>query len=125
MPGGDRTGPTGAGPRTGRSAGFCSGFRMPGYASPVPGVGLGRGFRGGNMGNNSSGRGRRWRNWFRATGLPGWMISFVTAAIYGNSTPFPVVEPELEKQILKHKADELESELDSIKKRLTELGMER
>lgn len=31
MPGGDRTGPWGLGPRTGRRAGFCSGYRMPGF----------------------------------------------------------------------------------------------
>ncbi len=31
MPGGDRTGPWGMGPRTGRRAGFCSGYRMPGF----------------------------------------------------------------------------------------------
>ncbi len=31
MPGGDRTGPWGLGPRTGRRAGFCSGYRRPGF----------------------------------------------------------------------------------------------
>ncbi len=31
MPGGDRTGPWGEGPRTGRKAGFCSGYKMPGF----------------------------------------------------------------------------------------------
>ncbi len=31
MPWGDRTGPWGFGPRTGRAAGFCSGFGMPGF----------------------------------------------------------------------------------------------
>lgn len=29
MPGGDRTGPLGRGPMTGRGAGYCSGFDMP------------------------------------------------------------------------------------------------
>ncbi len=33
MPGGDRTGPRGEGPRTGRRAGFCSGYKIPGYAN--------------------------------------------------------------------------------------------
>ena len=32
MPGGDRTGPMGQGPMTGRGAGYCAGFGMPGYA---------------------------------------------------------------------------------------------
>ena len=31
MPGGDRTGPWGWGRRTGRRAGFCSGYRIPGF----------------------------------------------------------------------------------------------
>lgn len=31
MPSGDRTGPMGQGPRTGRARGFCSGFDTPGY----------------------------------------------------------------------------------------------
>jgi hypothetical protein len=40
MPRGDRTGPAGAGPTTGRGAGFCAGFNQPGFAS---GGGFGRG----------------------------------------------------------------------------------
>jgi len=31
MPGGDRTGPWGMGARTGRKAGFCSGYSRPGF----------------------------------------------------------------------------------------------
>ncbi|MFW5971797.1 MAG: DUF5320 domain-containing protein, partial [Desulfovermiculus sp.] len=30
MPGGDRTGPMGMGPMTGRGAGFCAGMNQPG-----------------------------------------------------------------------------------------------
>ena len=36
MPGGDRTGPSGMGRRTGRIAGFCAGYPAPGYANPFP-----------------------------------------------------------------------------------------
>ena len=61
MPGGDRTGPLGAGPRTGRAAGFCAGYGMPGYANPVGGYGYGRGF----------GRGFRGRGW-GGGGVPYW-----------------------------------------------------
>ena len=60
MPGGDRTGPGGMGPLTGRSFGYC------GNAS---GTGVGRG---GGMGG---GRRRGWRNRFYATGLTGWQRS--------------------------------------------------
>ncbi len=35
MPGGDGTGPLGHGRRTGRGAGFCGGFRMPGFMNPL------------------------------------------------------------------------------------------
>ncbi|MCD6153487.1 MAG: DUF5320 domain-containing protein [Syntrophobacterales bacterium] len=43
MPWGDRTGPMGYGPMTGRGAGYCAGYQMPGFANPTPG----RGFWGG------------------------------------------------------------------------------
>ena len=37
MPGGDRTGPAGMGPMTGRAAGFCAGYPVPGYMNPAGG----------------------------------------------------------------------------------------
>ena len=37
MPFGDGTGPAGMGPMTGRAAGFCAGFPVPGYMNPVSG----------------------------------------------------------------------------------------
>lgn len=45
MPGGDRRGPQGLGPQTGRAAGFCSGNVSPGYMNAG-----GRGFGGGGRG---------------------------------------------------------------------------
>lgn len=33
MPGGDRTGPAGLGPMTGRAAGYCAGYPAPGFTS--------------------------------------------------------------------------------------------
>ena len=44
MPGGNRTGPAGMGPMTGRAAGYCAGYPFPGFASPIPGRGMGFGF---------------------------------------------------------------------------------
>lgn len=41
MPGGDRTGPMGAGPKTGRAMGFCAGNTNAGFGF---GRGCGRGF---------------------------------------------------------------------------------
>lgn len=49
MPGGDRTGPLGAGPMTGRVAGFCAGYNTAGYVNNLGrggGLGRGRGFGG-------------------------------------------------------------------------------
>jgi len=37
MPFGDGTGPAGLGPMTGRAAGFCAGYPVPGYVNPVAG----------------------------------------------------------------------------------------
>jgi len=53
MPSGDRTGPMGQGPMTGRASGYCTGNDTPGFAD---GFGGGRG-RGYGFGR---GRGRGW-----------------------------------------------------------------
>jgi hypothetical protein len=41
MPFGDGTGPMGMGPMTGRAAGYCAGYPVPGVANPIPGFGRG------------------------------------------------------------------------------------
>ncbi|MCF8111670.1 MAG: DUF5320 domain-containing protein [Desulfobacteraceae bacterium] len=113
MPGGDRTGPIGAGPMTGRGAGFCSGFGAPGFANPVPGRGFGMGFgraRGRGQRGRFFGGGFGWRNRFFATGIPG-------RAYFG---PYAAPDPEAEKQGLKQEAEALQAELDMIRKRLDE-----
>jgi len=43
MPGGDGTGPMGMGPMTGRAAGFCAGYPVPGTMNPIAGRGFGFG----------------------------------------------------------------------------------
>ena len=43
MPRGDRTGPEGRGPRTGRAMGHCAGYDSPGYMNDGGGRGMGRG----------------------------------------------------------------------------------
>ena len=54
MPGGDRTGPQGMGPMTGRGAGICVGNNVPGDMNPAGGRGMafrrGRLFGGGGRG---------------------------------------------------------------------------
>jgi len=112
MPRGDRTGPRGQGPMTGRAAGYCAGLGMPGYANPYSRFGSGMRFgRGGGFGAGGFG----WRNRFYATGVPGWMPPA------GYPEPYQQPDPDWEKQALKSQANALESELDAIKKRLDEL----
>ncbi len=40
MPAGDGTGPVGLGPMTGRAAGYCAGYGVPGFMNPLPARGL-------------------------------------------------------------------------------------
>ena len=80
MPRGDRTGPEGFGPMTGRAAGYCSGYDEPGFMDQASGRGeLGRGISGRGIPGRGmpsrgvrGGFGRGRRNQYFATGLPGW-----------------------------------------------------
>ena len=125
MPGGDRTGPAGMGPMTGRGAGFCAGFGVPGFMNRLFGPGFfgwGRGRRGG---------GRGWRNMFYATGLTGWQRAalgwpawgFGGPHLPGQAAPFGAVPPtkEQELQWLKRQAEFLSRSLEDIQKRIDEL----
>jgi hypothetical protein len=122
MPLGDRTGPMGMGAMSGRAAGYCVGFGMPGYSNPAPGRGFGTGFgRGRGAWGRGFGGGRGWRHMFYATGLPGWARFGGYAAPHGYFAPYQKPDPEMEKQALKNQADALQSELDFIKNRLSEI----
>jgi len=108
---------------SGRAAGYCAGYGIPGYASPASGRGFGMG---GGRGRGAwcrgfGGGGRGWRHWFNATGLPGWMRYGGYAAPYGYTVPFQKPEPELERQALKNEADALRAELAAIERRLSEI----
>ena len=105
MPGGDRTGPAGAGPMTGRRLGFCAGYGAPGYQNLSPR----RGYWGRGRGLRGRAFGRGWRP-FEGYGYGYPMDAF----------PAPVgrPDPEQEKQFLKDEAEALQTELESIKKRL-------
>jgi len=108
MPRGDRTGPMGAGPMTGRGAGWCVGHDRPGFANPAPRLGLGLGHRRGGRGG-----GRGWRNMYYATGLPGWARpEFVP--------PAPAAEQELAD--LQTQATWLAGRLDVIQKSIEEIA---
>lgn len=63
MPGGNKTGPEGDGPMTGRRMGNCIDNEHPGnyYSNSNRGGGYGRGFRGGWRARNVEGRGMGFR----------------------------------------------------------------
>jgi len=125
MPAGDGTGPPGMGPMTGRGAGYCAGYGAPGYAGAFPGrgFGLGRGWGGG------WGHGRGRRNWYYATGVPGWArFGYATAwgapppPAYGSYVASPI--PEQEAEFLRRQAEWLKQELDSVSQRIMEFEQE-
>jgi hypothetical protein len=113
MPRGDRTGPMGLGPMTGRGVGLCAGFPSPGYAAQ----GFGGGFRGGSGGRMPAGGygggGWGWRHRFFATGLPRWARS------YEGDVP-----SNQETEWLKERAGQLEKQLDAINQRIKEIESE-
>jgi hypothetical protein len=123
MPGGDRTGPLGLGPRTGRGAGYCRGYGMAGFANPIfgGGRGFGRGF--------GYGRGRGWRNRYYATGLPGWARGggYPYGYDYGYEWDMPTRPARVadtkadEIAFLKEEASLLNDTLRDINKRIEEL----
>jgi len=112
MPRGDGTGPAGMGPMTGRAAGFCAGYGIPGYANFAGGRGRGRGMGGG----------RGYRNWFFATGLPRWARGGYGGQYVRDFVP-PVTEIPRQQELhgLKDQANYLENALAGIKKRIEEL----
>lgn len=140
MPGGDGTGPMGWGPMTGRAAGFCAGFGVPGYANPALGRGFWRGFGRGLGRFFGRGGGRGWRHWYYATGLPGWYragsypvagtgfpsgfyrypgAGYPWAYSPGESSTVPATQQEL--GFLKNQAQYFQEALKEINERILEL----
>jgi hypothetical protein len=107
---------------TGRAAGYCAGYDVPGYANPGPRMGMawGRGWGGGWGGG--WGRGRGWRRGYYATGLPFWARHG-----YGYGPPVgyaPYGGPptgEQEVAYLREQAKWLRDTLDAITSRIEEL----
>ncbi len=93
MPRGDRTGPTGQGPRTGRAAGFCAGYDVAGCDNPEPrrGAGMGRG-----------------RGWGRGRGM---------GRGYGGLAP-QEANASAELQVLRDQMAGMQARLDAVLSRL-------
>ncbi len=147
MPRGDGTGPAGMGPMTGRAAGYCAGYPMPGFTNPIPGRGFGGGGRGFGGGGRGGGGGGGWgrRNQFYATGLTGWQRAGYGYPAWGGAVPsygaVPYAAPfaggvapyaapygaptrEQELQALQSQAEYLDDALGGIRKRIGELEAE-
>ncbi|MCM8777816.1 MAG: DUF5320 domain-containing protein [Candidatus Omnitrophica bacterium] len=119
MPCGDGTGPLGLGPMTGRAAGYCAGYGVPGYMNPyIRGRGLGFGW------GRGFGRGFG-RGWFwRRAGLYGYPLPYGTVPPAADPYAVWSVSPEEEKNLLLEHTKMLEAQLTEIKKRIAELEKE-
>ena len=100
MPRGDRSGPSGEGPNTGRGMGYCTGNDYPGFMNAVSswGRGYGRGFHGGQ----GYGRGAGFR--FRGS--------------YGNYNPGNISDVS-EKTLIENEIRILKDQLSALEDRLT------
>ena len=106
MPGGNRTGPMGAGTMTGRRAGYCAGYRVPGFDNPaMPWPEIGFGYRVSRRG---------WRHRFHVTDVPCWQgFSYIPPT------------PQEEAETLKAQASWLKEQLGFIQKHLEELEQKK
>ena len=105
MPRRDGTGPMGLGSRAGRGIGDCKDLPMPEDSRFGLGRRMGFGF------GNGQGRGRR-RGCFSGWGR------------LGNNAVSQVMDTNFEKHALEAQAQALQSELDLIKQRLSEIDTE-
>jgi len=117
MPGGNGTGPAGMGPMTGRGAGYCAGYSVPGYANPVGG----RGFFGfGRGGGRGVGRGRGFGGGGFGWARGGYGSPAFGVAAYGQVPFNQTATPQQEVDGLKDQAKYLEDALNGIKSRIEE-----
>jgi hypothetical protein len=114
MPRGDQTGPMGMGKMSGRKAGYCAGFKMPGYSNPSHWQDFKNNFRGHTAWSGGIGGGQRRQGNRYAANLPWWM------RLSGCAMPrrYQRPDPELERQALEQRAQILREELEFIEKQL-------
>ena len=124
MPGGDGTGPGGMGPMTGRAAGYCAGYPVPGFMNPYGGRGMGMAWgRGGGGGMGMAWR-RGWgRGWGAAPG--GYAPAPYAPPAYGPSPFWRAPSREEELETLRGQADWLKGEMEAVSERIQELEKEQ
>ena len=100
MPRGDKAGPAGKGPKTGRGAGYCAGYNTPGYMNPGFGYGTGMGW------GRGLGRGRGWGRGMGFCGCPNC----------GFAQPYwsQPMDPKDEKQALSEYKKDLEAQIKEV-----------
>ena len=117
MPRGDRTGPGGQGMCTGRGMGFCNGYNVAGYAN------RGGAFPVGRRSYMNAGGGWGHRNWYHATGLPGWMREgrYYTRPQWGVPVAATVSKSSYEMELLREEAAYFEKALEGIREHISKL----
>ena len=129
MPSGDRTGPEGWGPRTGRGLGYCSGYDSPGFTRGYYGRGMGRGYGRGYGRGLGRGMGRGWGRGpgpYRFRDRSPYYGPFPDhPPYYGPGEEAPPQGREIpaseEKAYLEDTLKSLEEEIQRVKDRLKEL----
>jgi hypothetical protein len=107
MPGGDRSGPAGTGPMTGRAAGYCAGNPVPGY-----------------MNAGAGGMGMAWRRGWRGAYGRGYQYPYASPTAYGSAVPGnydPVQGQQQELSVLRSQADYFQKALKDIQNRISQL----
>ena len=129
MPRGDRTGPWGSGSMTGRAAGYCAGYAVPGFMNPVPRYGRGMGFRRGwgrGRGRGfGSGYGRGWGTYPQQSPQPYPPLAYPLAQPpyqYAYPPVAPSRTPEQEIQALENWQKELEAERADLEEEMGKIA---
>jgi hypothetical protein len=101
----------------GRGEGYCAGYNSPGYANPVPRMGMGWRHDWGGAWCGRWGRGRGRCHMYYATRLPGW-ARFGYAPAWdappdGGCVPYRApLAPEQEAEFLRAQADWLKQQVE-------------
>ena len=113
MPRGDKTGPKGYGPQSGRSLGYCNGYNGPGYTKDLPRSSHGFRKRRGRIYGRGFGCGRGFGH--HGINYPKYPTPYL-------SEPELSINKDEEKNYLKQEINHLESELSSLQDLLKKLG---
>ena len=120
MPSGDRTGPMGAGAMTGRAAGYCAGFGMPGFMNRGYGRFYGGQFRGAGRGGMpyGGGRGRAWGGGRGPYWRSSWNAPYYSPAVEETHPDYATQREELD--YLRGQVESMAQTISKLEKKLAE-----